>query len=148
MPNWCMNKLTVRGPELDVAAFRKSAVGHPPWPRQREAEGEKASLLNFHSLIPIPPEVLSTGYTTGATWERENWGCTFGACETVIVDEWDDLAVYRFDTLWLPPIKLLETIAKQFPALTFLLDYDEPSHGFKGIARFKGDTIEDHRLNY
>jgi hypothetical protein len=147
MPNWCLNKLTVRGSELAVDAFRKLAVGHSPWPRQREAE-DKENPLNFHNLVPIPSEVLATGYVDGANWERENWGCTYGASETLIVEEWHGLVIYVFQTPWLPPIKLLETIARHFPELTFMLDYDEPDVGFKGIARFKGEAKEDHCLNY
>jgi hypothetical protein len=149
MPNSCVNKLSVRGPELEVDSFRKRAMGHSPWPRQREEEGNQGNLLNFHSLVPIPPEVLVAGYdSAGANWERQNWGCTYGAFETAIVDEWESLVVYGFQTAWSPPIQLLKTIADQFPALTFLLDYDEPDQGFKGIARFKGQTAEHHCINY
>ena len=147
MPNWCLNKLTVRGSELAVDAFKKQALGNSPWSRQREAEGE-ANLLNFHCLAPIPAEVLANGYINGANWEHENWGCTYGASETKIVEEWEGLVIYEFQTPWLPPIKLLETIAKQFPDLSFMLNYDEPDAGFTGIARFKGESKEHHRLNY
>jgi len=147
MPNWCANKLTVRGSELAVDAFRKQAVGHSPWPRQRETE-DKQNLLNFHNLLAVPSEVLASGDVAGANWESENWGCTYGASETKIVEEWEGLVVYEFQTPWLPPIKLLETIARHFPDLTFMLDYDEPDAGFTGIARFKGEAKEEHCLNY
>ena len=149
MPNWCLNKLTVRGEELDVAAFRKNAVGHSPWARQREGEGEKENLLNFCNLVPIPTEVLTAGYEkAGAEWERQNWGCTHGAFETSIVDEWEGLVVYDFQTAWSPPIEFLVHAAKQWPTLTFILDYDEPGMGFKGIAKFHGETVEDHCIDY
>ncbi len=42
----------------------------------------------------------------------------------------------------------MEKVAKQFPTLTLLLDYEEQSMGFKGIAKFKGETREDHCLTY
>ena len=146
MPNWCLNKLTVLGPELEVDAFRKRAVGHSPWPRFQDGEN---NLLNLHSLVPIPPEVLAAGYdSVGANWEREHWGCVCGAFETAIVDEWEGLVVYEFQTAWMPPIQFLENIAKQFPDLTFLLDYNEPDAGFKGIAKFKSEVKEDHCIKY
>ena len=149
MPNWCLNKLTLRGPELDVAAFRKQAVGHSPWPRFQEGEGETANLLNFHNLVPIPPEVRTAGYdNAGANWERENWGCTYGAFETSIVDDREDAVVYDFQTAWSPPIEFCVRAAKQFPTLTFILDYDKPAMGFKGIARFKGEANENHCIHY
>jgi len=124
-------------------------VGHSLWPRHHEGEGENPNLLNFHNLVPIPLEVLTAGYdSAGANWERENWGCTCGAFETAIVDEWDGLVVYDFQTAWSPPIEFLERAAKELPALTFILHYEEPGMGFEGIARFHGQTAEDHCVDY
>ena len=32
--------------------------------------------LNFHSLVPVPEEVLKAGYESGGyDWEQKNWGC-------------------------------------------------------------------------
>jgi len=39
---------------------------------------------------------------------------------------------------------VLETAAKQWPALTFILEYEEGGMGFKGLARFQGEQHEDH----
>ena len=61
MPNWCLNKLTITGPEADVQAFKAKAVGHSPW---EEPEGDPDA-LNFHSLVPVPEEVLKAGYERG-----------------------------------------------------------------------------------
>ena len=117
MPNWCLNKLTVRGPELDVDAFRQKATGYSPWPRQREGEA-KPNVLNCHSVVPIPSEILAGRYEDGGSeWERLNWGCTWGAYETEIIDEWEGLVVYEFQTAWSPPILFLEAAAKQWPIL-------------------------------
>jgi hypothetical protein len=58
MPNWCRNNLTMTGPEADIQAFKAKAVGHSPW---AEPEGDPG-LLNFHSLVPVPDEVLKAGY--------------------------------------------------------------------------------------
>ena len=55
------NKLTITGPEADVQAFKAKAVGHSPW---EEPEGDPDA-LNFHSLVPVPEEVLKAGYEIG-----------------------------------------------------------------------------------
>jgi hypothetical protein len=149
MPNWCANKLTVIGPNLDVELFRKMMIGHSPWPSQREGEGNKENLLNFHSIVPIPAEVLIAGYDPcGVNWERQNWGCARGAVETAVVDEWEGVVTYHLATAWFPPIQFLVKAAKRFPTLTLLLEYDERDGGFKGIARFNGQSNEDHRVSY
>lgn len=146
MPQWCTNKLIVRGPELVILSFRRRALGRSPWRTEEEAD---ASLFNFHSLVPVPSRVLRAGYdSAGANWARENWGCSSDSIGTTIIEEWDKLVVYQFLTAWFPPINLLQKAARRFRSLTFLLTYDEPDMGFMGIARFKGVTHEDHRLSY
>jgi hypothetical protein len=118
MPNWCLNKLTVTGPEADVQAFKAKAVGHSPW---LQPEGEP-DVLNFHSLVPVPEEVLKAGYeSAGYDWERENWGCKWGAENPTILDEWEGHVEYEFSTAWSPPEKFLQTVAVQHPKLQFIL---------------------------
>jgi hypothetical protein len=144
MPNWCSNKLMVQGPEADVERFREKAIGNSPW---HAADGEK-NVLNFPSLIPIPPEILATGYDqAGYEWELKTWGCKWGACSAEIVDFWEGHLEYAFETAWSPPIPFLAKLAPQWPTLTFLLDYEEMGMGFKGITKVKGDTVEDHCLD-
>jgi len=37
---------------------------------------EKANVLNFHSLVPVPAEILQAGYEAqGYDWENNQWGC-------------------------------------------------------------------------
>jgi hypothetical protein len=72
MPNWCSDKLTIIGPGTDVQAFKTKAVGDSPW----EEPEEEPDVLNFHSLVPVPAEILKAGYCdAGLDWERANWGC-------------------------------------------------------------------------
>ena len=105
MPNWCNNKLAVYGPEADVIRFKEKAVSHSPW---LKVEEQKENVLNFHSLVPIPPEVLEAGYEkAGYDWERNNWGCKWGACSAELADEWEGHLTYLFDTAWSPPIAIL-----------------------------------------
>jgi len=144
MPNWCSNKLTITGPQADVEAFKAKAVGHSPW---EELEGEPDA-LNFHSLVPVPEEVLKAGYeAAGCDWERANWGCKWGADGTTIVDEGGTCIVYEFYTAWFPPIEFLTAVAKQWCTLKLILEYEKPGIGFKGIAKFQGEIHEDHCIS-
>ena len=148
MPNWCANKLTITGPEADVTAFKDKAVGHPPCSRPEETRNEPPVVLTFHSLVAIPDEVLAAGYeAAGYDWERQNWGCKWGAQNPTIVDQWEGHVEYEFNTAWSPPMEFLETVAKKYPKLTLLLEYEEPGNGFKGLAKFQGDHHEDHCIS-
>ena len=144
MPNWCLNKLTITGPEADVQAFKTKAVGHSPW---EEPEGEPDA-LNFHSLVPIPENLLAAGYD-GARydWEMANWGCKWGASGPGILDEREGHVEYEFYTAWSPPENFLQTVAVQYPKLQFVLEYEEPGMAYKGPAKFQGDLHEDNCIS-
>jgi len=144
MPNWCSNKLTITGQQADIQAFKTKAVGHSPW----EAPEGEPDVLNFHSLVPVPDEVLQAGYeSAGYNWEMANWGCKWGASDLGILNDWEGYVDYEFYTAWSPPIEFLQTVAVQWPALVLILAYEEPGIGFKGIARFQGDAKEDHCIS-
>ena len=145
MPNYCSNKLTITGPDTDVRSFKEKAAGPCPWLKLDETEVE---VLNFHSLVPVPDEVLKAGYeAAGYDWERENWGCKWGADEPQILDEGGNCLIYEFYTAWSPPIEFLEKVAVLWPVLQFVLEYEEPGIGFKGLAKFQGDIHEDHCID-
>ena len=142
MPNWCSNTLRVIGPSDEVKRFKEQAIGYGPWSK---VEKQEQNTLNFHSLVPIPPETLEAGYDdAGFHWERQNWGCKWGACDATVADEWDGHLVYAFQTAWTPPVAFLEKLAPQWPRLTFVLDYEEIGMGFKGITKVVRDSVEDH----
>jgi hypothetical protein len=137
MPNWCNNTLQITGPNLQE--FKVKATGHSAW------DSDAKSILNFHSLYPIPPEVIKAGYEeAGYEWERNNWGCKWGASNPELTNETDGCLVYQFDTAWSPPIEFLSHIAKLWPHLIFVLEYEECGIGFKGIAKLQGDKLEDY----
>jgi hypothetical protein len=144
MPNWCHNKLTITGPEADVRSFKDKAVGQSPW----EESEEEPNVLNFHSLVPVPVEVLKAGYeSAGYDWERANWGCKWGADGTKLLNEGGTCVIYEFYTAWSPPVELLQTVAVHYPKLQFILQYEEPGMAFKGLAKFQGEIHEDHCIS-
>jgi len=147
MPNWCNNELRVSGPAEDIARFKQQAQGHNPW--NRPAKDEKPSILNFHSLVPIPEHVLKAGYASaGHDWEVKHWGARWGACAVELVDEGVEYICYHFDTVWSPAVPFVKNLCKQWPSLTFILDYDEPGEGYKGICKGHGENFENHRIEY
>ena len=54
---------------------------------------------------------------------------------------------YEFYTAWSPPIELLKRVSVQWPALVFVLAYEEPGMAFKGVAKFQGEINEDHCIS-
>ena len=145
MPNWTCNILTMSGPEADIKAFRQKAVGHSPWLTAAELTVEKPEPLNFHSIVPVPKEVLKAGYMkAGYGWEKANWGCKWGACHCQVVDNDKGWLIYQFDSAWCPPVEFIEAAAKLWPSLTFKLEYEELGEGFKGLAKAVGGSLEDH----
>jgi hypothetical protein len=102
-------------------------------------------VLNFHSLVPVPVQVLATGYEKGGDdWEKQHWGCKWEADDASILHEWEGLVTYEFNTAWSPPSEFCAAVAKQWPTLVLILEYEEPGCGIKGLAKFQGGQHEDH----
>ena len=142
MADWCNNILEISGPVETVAMFKEKAVGFSPW-RVPEPD-EEPSILNFHNLIPIPPEVLAAGFDPdGHNWERENWGCKWGACHAEIEDESDGHLSYSFDTAWMPPVRFIEKVSAAWPTLLFSLTYHGEGASFEGDATAQAGKLED-----
>ncbi len=142
MPNWCNNQLMVQGPAKDIRRFKEKAVGHSPWVPPQEARRDKPNLLNFHSLWPVPEELLKGGYGEAVYhWEQKHWGCKWGGCETRIVDESDGYIQYAFDTPWSPPLEFIENVTRDWPALSFFIEYEESGNGLKGQAKRQGNQL-------
>jgi len=144
MPNWCTNRLTITGPEEQVALLH-SQVRH---------NGDGVPIL-LASLHPMPEELTYTSApnrdaspeqlayleaTYGATdwyaWATSTagWGTKWADCETVEDAREPGRLVYRFESAWSPPVEGVKNISARFPALTFSLEYAEPGCDFSGTA--------------
>ncbi len=166
MPNHVTNNLFVSGPSDEVARFRKESTGLPPDYNQSETEREvlgeqtiEPQILNFHSLVPVPDEVLKNGFNgknpnieSGYNAQIELWGTKWGAYEVIETtkasgERWtpvtekesDDWTNFNFDTAWSPPEPWLKAVALKFPALIFNMTYVEEGMGFKGQLILKGE---------
>lgn len=150
MPNWCDNRLTVFGPQEDLRVFRRKAVGHNPW--NPPSPDREPNQLNFHSLVPIPIEVLKAGYNpTGYNWEYKHWGVKHGASDVDFSTDSDETypprLAYWFRTPWSPPLAFLATVSRQWPRMRFFLDYSEEMIGFRGLAMSRGEKFENQYMS-
>ena len=127
----------------------------PPHLSDRESD------LCFHSLVPIPDEVLKLPYDSsqarqiaelldlpekdmsmgGYGWETNNWGVKWGACEVMLDHNDPESVSYRFDTPWGPPTEFLEKVAEDWPSLRFEMSYEEFGMGFAGEMVFEEGTL-------
>jgi hypothetical protein len=146
MPNWCENRLRIFGPQADIEKFQQLAVGHPPWLNEQERQTNQPSPLNFHSLLPVPAEIINLG-TELEKWQLDYWGTKWEAAEVLLLDASATGLSYQFDTAWSPPIALFKSIGPQWPTLTFRLNYEELGCGFIGLCKVVGDNCVDECFN-
>ena len=129
MPNWCGNRLVVRGDSASIAAF---------WEDNKEsmedAEDETyLEELSFKRAVPLLDN-------EDRDERGEKWGTSQDAYE-VGVSETDGMLEYDILTAWSPPTKWLATVAEKNPALEFRLDYTEPGENFAGNVEYRGGAV-------
>lgn len=145
MPNWCSNSLHVTGSSYEIAKFREEVIG-----KRHGDKDEKENVLCFDKVVPTPKDLLTKEYGDGAyNWERDNWGCKWGAGDATLDYESDTELEYNFSTAWNPPIPFIKKAAEKYPELEFSLEYDEPGMCFRGEFSCVGNTIlNDTSENY
>jgi len=82
----------------------------------------------------------------GYQWQTDHWGTKWDV-DGELLESHDTFLQYKFDTPWSPPISLFEKVAKDFPSLTFELEYYEPGMGFAGRNTFSGDYCDEEALD-
>lgn len=144
----CVNRLTVKGKKGDLESFRKAATG-----KDEDREGP----LSFESLFPSPFDPSNIALDTSRWgWRLQNWGV---ACD--VVSRWDEpnvtvkvykrKLVYEFTTDTNPPVSLLLKVSRDFPSLTFTVEYDyirtEPTDSRpRGKGLFCNGVMSDEYL--
>ena len=137
MPNWCENKLVVRGEEKDMAKFLKVID-------EKVTLSDTSNLRDIlNAFHPIPEEEEDLYH-----WHIEHWGTKWDVeCyEEARID--DDYVELSFDSAWSPPVIWLEKVAKNYPKLKFALKYDEPGMCFMGCAKGSNGKIETQTIEY
>ena len=129
MPNWCYNRLTIDGPEPYKRAFLAAVEG-------------RSSILE--TLYPIAEP------NNWYDWCCENWGTKWPDSDTdIILSDIEGDIEFSFSTAWAPPIAGFTYISGMFPALTFVLAYDEPGMCFLGAALMRqGELVAESEPDY
>lgn len=140
MTNWCKNILVVTGDEKHVARFKTLAVGFWPW--DEPVPGEEPGALNFHSLVPIPDQVIAAGYKDGGKdWQKKNWGCAGGAVLPRLESENSFRLDYFFETPISPPLKWMQKVSASWPLLLFELSFLEEMLSYRGEATARAGKL-------
>jgi hypothetical protein len=160
-PNWCQNDLYITGPEEEIEKFLDAI-------RVRDDEatdGERFQLLS--ALYPTPSELVNEyspfgteeerqariekyGFEDWYDWRISHWGTKWPEA-SLELDHEPEYITAIFDTAWAPPLKALEKISKDFPALNFEISFEEWGIGFAGTYEFENGKIimqEDHKLQF
>jgi hypothetical protein len=74
----------------------------------------------------------------GYRWQTDHWGSKWDV-DGVLFENQNTFLQYQFDSAWSPPISFFEKVARDFPNLTFELEYYEQGMGFAGRSTFEGD---------
>ena len=143
MDHWCFNNLRVDGPIHEIARFKKQAWGILPWPEFKRDNPMQE--LSFHSLVPVPAEILAAGYKPeGERWAFDHWGCLSGAHRVDSLDPRDEVVIYRFWTQLSPAILFVEEVSRRWPELVFEFDYrdTDPHDGYWGFVTLRAGNVQ------
>lgn len=145
MPNWCFNRLVVRGPAPEVRDFRERARAVPLAQRDydelarrlSDGAGETSeSALSFHAIVPQPEGVA--GSRREGDWNMINWGVRGEDPDADVDAVGEDWVEYRMDTPWGPPDEFVEQAAELYPLLSFTLHYMEQGNDAYGTSGWSG----------
>lgn len=114
MPNWCSNRLEIRGKNLKEIKDKF------------QSKNNKDQEISFMEIIPLNEE-KEWGYDLAI----EKWGTKWEP-QTTSVDYDEDFLDYQFLTAWSPPTKIFDKLIELFPENAFKLSFEEPGCDFSG----------------
>ena len=130
MTNWCRNFFVVTGDVNEVARFKHEAVGY--WPCENSLPGEAPVVLNFHSLVPMPSELIKAGNTSQRSdWKASHWGCRGGAYSPRLNTDEAGRLIYFFQTPNSPPLAWIQNASSRWPTLRRKFDH-RGGHNLRG----------------
>ena len=145
MPNWCDNKLTVKGSGEEMARFVE---------RAKTTLGANKSLCSWY---PLPddahkevtwenkdgePMTFTAFSDTGYQTALDMWGTKWGDCDTVINNEEENEIEFRYQTAWANADRLIARMSEEYPSLVFVEVFQETGMCFCGYGVYKaGVTI-------
>ena len=142
------------GPDKETVLL--SAHRFIPYPEQYDVDRMECTKCRHQfprgqgeDMFPKCPQCGSStkdGYNRGGyDWCIEHWGTKWGLYEVELVEDLseDDQLIYTFQSAWSPPIPVIQAMSKQFPSLSFALDYFEGGAGFMGSCEYEnGQEVE------
>jgi hypothetical protein len=160
MPNWCENKLQIKGKAKQVSQLLELI--------KTEDDG-----FDFNKVIPYPekyklldaaaddwekiyegipwgerPPRPNDGYNSGGyDWCIANWGTKWSASD-VIIRKTTRGATIDFTSPWSPPTPVVLELSKMFPECIFDLKFWECGMGFKGQYTAIAGDAEEWEGNY
>jgi hypothetical protein len=145
MPNWCVNRIKVKGPKSALENFILRAKGEPN-------EREEPNDLDFQKFVPMPDALKDTKSPSNGpnwyNWRLKNWGVKWpmGARVSSVSSK---MVTYEGETPWVPPMNFLRTVSALCPTLTFSIEYWERGMEFQGKATFKnGEALSNWEGSY
>lgn len=110
MPNWCSNRVTLRGSAAAIADIEQTL-----------STPDKGL---FESIIPFPSGEWDY------SWCVENWGTKWDASILSFEREEEEIITIEFDTAWSPPSKIYEKLDEM--GIEVEAYYYEPGVSFVG----------------
>jgi hypothetical protein len=159
MPDWCRNRLEVKGPAATVREFRDDvSEREPPGGVDREF-----SELSFERHLPTPAEMLEAddgdwpdenilvavllGHiepVDSFSWRAKNWGTKWSPSEATVEAGRQRLR-YDFGTAWAPPLPWLAHVAALYPKLDLELFHATGSTGICGRVTYQRGSLVSER---
>lgn len=126
MPNHCVCKLTIWGPEEDVAKLVREAA-------------DDASLFSFEVLVPATGDFLEKSLQHDATW-----GVSRPAYDVTRAHNATDVAEWSLTTAWGPADAFFQKLSTLRPTLSIALSFGEeyPTRGRRLWRAGREDFVE------
>jgi len=132
MPNWCINHLEVAGDKKQLHEFVEKSTTTIGTSDLRSGDE-----FSFEGTLPRGDR------KDWYEWSIANWGTKWDACEPYINHNDKDYFSVSFDSAWGPPVLWVRGIMKDFPDLSFTLEYEESGMGFGGRLTAQHGEIWD-----
>lgn len=167
MPNYCSNKLVIKGPKAALAKFAATlgeggefllAQTHPvpevfteincgAWHINGKMVTNWRVTADGKS-VEIPAKELSSlkskyGAANCLDWCIEHWGTKWDVPSDTTLTVGEKEIYGWFDTAWSPPVKWLVYVSEMFPTLTFTLYFSEGGMEFYGSFSSKNGSSKD-----
>ena len=163
MPNWCSNRITIRGDLTDLLSIKGEEVFDTEafLPMPKELEGIHSGHVTIDGVrhlhwrnspdgktaVAIPEEEQEAirekcGTLFSNDWNSVHLGTKWGLCRT---SEWmagEDLCV-EADTAWGPPVEFFRALAKMYPDLHITMAYAEGGMQYAGVVSWQGGSEID-----